>query len=91
MSIRNPQALRAKISKNVGIDPTDEGCIEWIGGGFSALSWNDETHSVPEWAWTLKHGELPAEGQTIHHKCGNSRCCNVDHLELVESEEAAVI
>jgi hypothetical protein len=90
MRLRNPQGLRAKISKNVAIDPTDEGCIEWIETGFHAVSWNDETHSVPEWAWALKTGELPAEGQTIHHKCGNSRCCNAEHLELIEAEPAIV-
>lgn len=32
-------------------------------------------------AWEAIHGEIP-KGQTIHHRCENKACVNVDHMEL---------
>lgn len=37
-------------------------------------------------AWEQEHGAIPP-GMHVHHRCGNRRCSNIDHLELVGSSQ----
>jgi hypothetical protein len=34
------------------------------------------------YAWTLVHGDIP-DGLTVDHICENTRCVNVEHLQLL--------
>ena len=38
------------------------------------------------YAWTLAHGDIP-DGMTVDHMCGNTRCVNVEHLQLLTQAE----
>jgi len=53
------------------------------------MTWDGTTvllaHRV---AWTLTHGEIPAD-MTIDHLCRNRRCCNPAHLRLLTNVENA--
>ena len=39
--------------------------------------------------WIEAYGEIPKEC-SVHHKCGNRACFNLDHLELVNKREHAI-
>lgn len=43
------------------------------------------THRV---AWEDAHGPIP-DGLTIHHLCGQRRCRNVEHMELLRRDDHA--
>lgn len=38
--------------------------------------------------WEQTNGQIP-EGYSIHHKCHNRACCNIEHLELISISEHA--
>ena len=38
--------------------------------------------------WEQMNGKIP-EGYSIHHKCHNRACCNIEHLELISISEHA--
>lgn len=42
------------------------------------------------WFWELSNGPIP-DGYEINHKCGNRRCFNLYHLELLEEKQHAVV
>lgn len=35
------------------------------------------------WFWELSNGPIPS-GMEIDHMCKNRRCCNIDHLQLLD-------
>jgi len=37
------------------------------------------------WAYAVFVGPIP-EGMTVHHECGNTSCCNPQHLRIVTRE-----
>lgn len=42
---------------------------------------NERAHRV---AWIVRHGLIP-DGSILRHVCGNTACCNVDHLTMHRS------
>lgn len=67
-------------------------CWPWVKSTAShgyGQTWDGTTvrlaHRV---AWTLAHGEIPAE-MTVDHTCRNRRCCNPSHLRLLTNVENA--
>lgn len=36
------------------------------------------------------HGKIP-DGYEVHHICNNRACCNINHLELIEGVEHAIL
>ena len=36
---------------------------------------------MSRWLYTQKYGKIP-EGLVIRHKCDNTKCINIDHLEI---------
>jgi hypothetical protein len=61
------------------VDP-DTGCWNWTGyveaGGYGLAS-GRRAHRV---AWERLVGPIPP-GHDLHHKCGNRRCVNPEHLQ----------
>ena len=42
--------------------------------------------TLHRWLWEHYHGKVP-EGYELHHTCLNQNCCNIEHLELLTTEE----
>lgn len=42
------------------------------------------------YVWEQAFGKIP-EGFEINHKCKNRACCNLEHLEVLEGSEHAII
>jgi hypothetical protein len=65
------------------------GCLEWQGpwnNGYGQLYVHEGDRSVRRYAhrtmWIAMHGPIPPN-QRLVQTCGNSACCNVEHMELV--------
>lgn len=63
--------------------------------GYAVLYWREGGRSGPfhgtgahRAAWTGTHGQIEGE-LTVHHKCFNTICVNVDHLELMTNVDNA--
>lgn len=58
--------------------------------GYRQIGWreDDEDHKelVHRVAWFAKHGPIPAN-LTVHHKCFQTACVNIEHLGLMERYE----
>lgn len=70
-----------------------EGCWLWTGplradgyGVIGAGGRGGKTLRTHRLAYELMVGAIP-DGLTLDHLCGNTTCCNPDHLEPVTSEE----
>lgn len=67
-------------------------CHLWTGAtsnlGYGRLRFHDRQWYAHRFVWTVKRGDIPA-GKVLDHLCGNRRCINVDHLEIVWHEENA--
>lgn len=65
-------------------------CIEWQQScqrsGYGQ-TWDGKTvvyaHRV---AYEREHGPIP-EGMTVHHRCNNRKCVNVEHMELLRRDD----
>jgi hypothetical protein len=68
----------------------DDGCWRWTGhvqtNGYGQMQVDHRMIVVHKLAWLLFRGPVP-EGMDVHHACGNKRCVNPDHLELVPHAE----
>lgn len=63
--------------------PQSDGGYRQIGFRVNGVNYKLLTHRV---AWVAEHGPIP-DGLTVHHKCFQTACVNVDHLELMETYE----
>lgn len=85
-------AIIKKIRDNCILE--DGGCHIWQGpcsgtgrgGGYGRMSLNGGTVAVHRVVFTHYNGYIPPKKQ-IDHTCGNRRCCNPDHLEMVTHKE----
>lgn len=69
-------------------------CILWT-GAVTNRGYGQATRSQPRRkvyvhreAWENANGPIPA-GRTIHHRCGQRTCLNVEHMELLTRAEHA--
>lgn len=56
------------------------------GNGYGQFRYNGRNNYAHRYAWERVHGQIPGD-LTVDHLCRVRRCCNVDHLELVEGVE----
>lgn len=60
------------------------GCWEWQRAiqsrGYGSVSYQGKTHLAHRLSYQLSVGPVP-DGWDVHHKCGNRRCVNPDHLQ----------
>jgi hypothetical protein len=60
------------------------GCHIWHGSllnGYGNLRYQGRNGQAHRFAWTLRHGPIPA-GMILCHRCNVRRCVNPDHLAL---------
>ncbi len=71
--------------KHVVINP-DTSCWEWTGhlNDKGYAHWRTKGQSKP-YRWSYEYFVTPIpEGHDVHHKCGNKKCVNPEHLEAVD-------
>ena len=64
----------------------ETGCREWSTALHPTLCVEDHPNSrgqvrVTRKLWEIFYGEIP-EGLIIRHRCDNTRCVNINHLEI---------
>lgn len=89
MPIGHQNGARYKNLVQLGSDPNE--CWLWLGNvnertGYGKKQWCGETWLAHRWLWTVLFGTIP-EGLCIDHTCGNRRCVNPHHLEVVTQAE----
>jgi hypothetical protein len=82
-TLQYPDALIDRFWKYVNKGQVNE-CWEWNGslmkrGGYGQLRYNLKTLKSHRLSYEINVGKVP-EGKFICHKCGNSKCCNPNHL-----------
>ena len=73
-------------SKDVLLEVADRGCYKCIShcsdsDGYTRIRFRGKHERLFRVLYMLKHGDIP-KGCVIRHKCDNTWCCNVDHLEI---------
>jgi hypothetical protein len=73
--------------------PGENGCLEWRGAsherGYGRLRWKGKVRSAHRVAWSLARGQDVPEYTLIRHLCGNTACCNPEHLRIGTAKENA--
>lgn len=85
---------KERLSFMTDLDKSTE-CVVWRGAvdsrGYGRINddngWQDMAHRL---AYKLFVGEIP-KGLVIHHKCYNTRCVNINHLELATHYENIIL
>ncbi len=75
--------------KRKGYVEDKNGCHVWQGQPsqrYPSLKIKGRPKHVHVWAWEQAYGSVP-RGMVLHHVCGNTRCCNVEHLEVLTQAE----
>lgn len=72
--------------KNVLLEEKENGCIECISHskddcGYTRIFINGKHQRLFRYLYEQKYGKIP-DGMVIRHKCDNSSCCNINHLEI---------
>ena len=72
--------------KEVILKEMDNGCVECISHskdncGYTRIFANGKQERLFRYLYKQKYGEIP-KGMVIRHKCDNSSCCNIKHLEI---------
>lgn len=70
---------------------TDSDCWQWLGSfnkrtGYGKKQLEGRTLLAHRWIWETLFGPIP-ENMVINHKCGNRKCVNPAHLEVVTQTE----
>ena len=73
----------------------ENGCHTWLGAlgttGYGQFYLEGKNYAAHRAAWFFAYGEWPPpwpeSGIVVNHKCHNSACVNVEHLELITSAE----
>lgn len=89
MAEKTAAELQEYLKARVVIDP-ETGCWNWQGAATKAGYGKCRLGKCIEYTHRAAHsafrGPIP-RGLHIDHLCGNTRCCNPDHLEAVEQRE----
>ena len=72
--------------KEVLLEEKENGCIECISHsrddcGYTRVFINGKHQRLFRYIYEQKYGKIP-KGMVIRHKCDNSYCCNINHLEI---------
>jgi hypothetical protein len=87
-------SLRTR-GKPLRFSRTDSNCYVCVShrtnpDGYLRLQFNGVMAMFHRVMWEEKHGKIPP-GHEIHHKCGVRPCCNVEHLEIIDGREHAIL
>jgi len=88
--VDHPQSLVDRFWKYVN-KGQDNDCWEWTGslmvrGNYGQLRHNLKTLKSHRISYELHYGKIE-DGKMICHKCGNSKCCNPNHLYAGTSKD----
>lgn len=66
-------------------------CWQWLGGynkktGYGKKQLSGRTLLAHRWIWETLFGPIPVD-MVVNHKCGNKKCINPTHLEIVSQAE----
>lgn len=95
MNVQIPQHVAERVLAKVV--PGPDGCVmstySVASHGYAQIGWHGadgvrRMTTAHRAAWTGVHGPIP-EGMTVHHRCHQRRCVNVEHLELLTNEQNA--
>lgn len=81
------QPIFARIKRLIGVPDDANDCWVWLGSvnkrtGYGKKQWAGRAELAHRWVWEMFNGKIP-EGKVINHKCGNRKCVNINHLEVV--------
>ena len=73
-------------SKEVIVEVQENGCWKCLShcqddDGYTRIKYNGKHERLFRVIYMQKYGEIP-DGMLIRHKCDNSWCCNIEHLEI---------
>lgn len=54
--------------------------------GYLRVRINGNRYTYHKYLWEKKYGKVP-DRYDLHHTCLNPNCCNIKHLQLVESHK----
>lgn len=68
----------------------DTGCLVWVGvcdrDGYGQFRDDGKTWQAHVWHWVKVNGEVP-KGFEIDHKCRNTSCVKIEHLQSITKAE----
>lgn len=75
-----------KFGKEIILEKQDNECIKCLShcqdtDGYTRIRYNGKHERLFRVIYMQKYGEIP-KGMLIRHKCDNTWCCNVNHLEI---------
>ena len=73
-------------SKDVILEKQENGCMKCIShcqdaDGYTRIRYKGKHERLFRVIYMQKYGEIP-KGKLIRHKCDNTWCCNIEHLEI---------
>jgi len=87
------KTLLDRFAAKVALD--DVGCLVWIGAHtsrvrgrkhqYGMIYFIDRLKPAAHVAWFLEYGRTPGKGMVLKHRCGNTLCVRVEHLEEISS------
>lgn len=95
MNVPIPDRVAQRVLARV--TPGEDGCVlstySVASHGYAQIGWKDADGimrgtTAHRAAWTAVHGPIP-DGMTVHHRCHERRCVNVEHMELLTNEQNA--
>ena len=87
----NGQHVGAILKKLINLPDDLSGCWEWAGfvspkTGYGKKQFDGKTLLAHRWVYQIFNGHIQ-EGKVIDHLCGNRKCVNPNHLEVVSQTE----
>lgn len=75
-----------KCSKEIILEEKENNCLRCVshcqdGDGYTRIRYKGKHERLFRVLYILKYGEIPKD-KVLRHKCDNTWCCNVEHLEL---------
>lgn len=84
--IKTEKIRETKGCKEIILEEQENGCMKCISHcqdnyGYTRIRYNGKQERLFRIIYTKKYGEIP-KGMLIRHKCDNTWCCNIEHLEI---------
>ena len=79
-----------EIRFDLPIDEDENRC--WLWGfkmpyGYRGVSFGEPVVLAHRLLYKLRYGYLPRGSCVLHHTCGNTECCNPEHLKIMDKQQ----